>query len=66
LAATQLARYLADEATDADADDAVRTPTRVTRRHVEAFQAFMVESRSAATADPRLNCRTNHIGKASA
>jgi integrase/recombinase XerC len=52
LAATQLARYLADQVTDADvgADEAVQTPTRVTRRHVEAFQAFMVESRSAATA----------------
>jgi site-specific recombinase XerD len=48
LAAIQLARYLADQATDAER--AVQTPTRVTRRHVEAFQAFMVETRSAATA----------------
>jgi integrase/recombinase XerC len=49
LAAAQLGRYLADDS-QRDAEQAARTPTAVTRRHVEAFQAWMIETRSAATA----------------
>jgi hypothetical protein len=50
LAAAQLARYLAERAGEPDTADAARGPTAVTRRHVEAFQTWMVETRSAATA----------------
>lgn len=50
LAAAQLARYLGEHSPDPDADDAAADPTRVRRAHVEAFQAWMVETRSAATA----------------
>jgi site-specific recombinase XerD len=50
LAAAQLARYLADESPDPDADDAAKDPTVVTKAHVEAFQAWMIETRSASTA----------------
>jgi hypothetical protein len=50
LAATQFARYLAGEACDAGTNDAVATPVAVGRQHVEAFQAWMIETRSAATA----------------
>jgi site-specific recombinase XerD len=50
LAAAQLARYIADEAGTVDGMDAAATPTKVTRRHVEAFQTWMIETRSAATA----------------
>jgi integrase/recombinase XerC len=50
LAAAQLARYLAEQPEDPDAADGARSPTAVTRRHVEAFQAWMVETRSASTA----------------
>jgi integrase/recombinase XerC len=46
LAAAQLARYLAEHSPDPDADD----PTAVTKAHVEAFQAWMIETRSASTA----------------
>lgn len=48
LAAAQLARYLAGELPQ-DAP-AVQTPAAVTRQHVEAFQTWMIETRSAATA----------------
>jgi integrase/recombinase XerC len=47
LAAVQLARYLVDHQPDGRA---VQTPTAVTRQQIEAFQAWMVETRSAATA----------------
>jgi integrase/recombinase XerC len=50
LAASQLARYLAEHAEDPDAADAARSPTAVTRRQIEAFQAWMVDTRSASTA----------------
>lgn len=50
LAAAQLARYLAEHSPDPDADDAAADPTVVTKAHVEAFQAWMVETRSASTA----------------
>ncbi|WP_412745998.1 tyrosine-type recombinase/integrase [Krasilnikovia sp. MM14-A1004] len=50
LAASQLAKYLATESPDPDADDAVKDPTVVTKAHVESFQAWMIETRSASTA----------------
>jgi hypothetical protein len=51
LAAAQPARYLAEYSPDPDADDAATDPTVVTKGHAEAFQAWMVETRSAST-DP--------------
>lgn len=50
LTATQLARYLAEHSPDPDADDAADDPCEVTKGHVEAFQAWMIDTRSAATA----------------
>src|SRR5258705_1767817 len=50
LAAAQLARYLGEYSPDPDADDAAEDPTEVTKAHVEAFQGWMIETRSAATA----------------
>jgi site-specific recombinase XerD len=50
LAASQLARYIGEEAEDLAAAAAARSPTAVTRRHVEAFQVWMVDTRSASTA----------------
>lgn len=50
LAAAQLARYLGEQSPDPEADDAAEDPAEVTRAHVEAFQAWMVETRSASTA----------------
>jgi site-specific recombinase XerD len=50
LAAAQLARYLGEHSPDPDADEAAEEPTEVTRAHVEAFQAWMIETRSASTA----------------
>jgi integrase/recombinase XerC len=50
LAAAQLARYLGEYSPDPDADDAAADPAAVTRGHVEAFQAWMIETRSASTA----------------
>jgi len=50
LAAAQLARYLGEYSPDPDADDAADDPAEVTRAHVEAFQAWMIETRSASTA----------------
>ncbi|RKT69342.1 site-specific recombinase XerD [Saccharothrix variisporea] len=51
LAVSQLARFLSTEAkVDADCVAAAGDPTEVRRGHVEAFQAWMIESRSAATA----------------
>ncbi|WP_239559655.1 phage integrase N-terminal SAM-like domain-containing protein [Micromonospora luteifusca] len=50
LAAAQLARYLAEHSPDPDAADAAEDPTEVTRGHAEAFQAWMIETRSASTA----------------
>jgi site-specific recombinase XerD len=50
LAAAQLGRYLADDGHQDEVGEAAATPTAVTRRHVEAFQAWMVQTRSASTA----------------
>ncbi|WP_410814825.1 tyrosine-type recombinase/integrase [Micromonospora sp. 067-2] len=50
LAAAQLGRYLNDDAHQDEAGDIADTPTAVTRRHIEAFQAWMVQTRSASTA----------------
>jgi hypothetical protein len=50
LAAAQLARYLAEHSPDPDADDAAADPAQVRRAHVESFQAWMIETRSASTA----------------
>jgi integrase/recombinase XerC len=50
LAAAQLARYLREYSPDPEADDAAADPTEVTRAHVEAFQAWMIQTRSASTA----------------
>ncbi|MBQ1076655.1 tyrosine-type recombinase/integrase [Micromonospora sp. C31] len=50
LAAAQLGRYLGESSPDPDADDAADDPCAVTRAHVEAFQAWMIDTRSASTA----------------
>jgi site-specific recombinase XerD len=50
LAAAQLGRYLGEYSPDPDADAAAEDPCQVTRAHVEAFQAWMIETRSASTA----------------
>ncbi|GLZ32278.1 hypothetical protein Lesp02_44660 [Lentzea sp. NBRC 105346] len=50
LAAAQLARYLGEYSPDPDADDAAADPCSVTRAHIEFFQAWMIETRSGATA----------------
>src|SRR4051812_8258624 len=50
LAAAQLGRYLGECSPDPDADAAADDPVEVTRAHVEAFQAWMIETRSASTA----------------
>jgi site-specific recombinase XerD len=50
LAASQLARYLAECCSDVHAVDAAGDPAEVRKEHIEAFQAWMVETRSAATA----------------
>ena len=47
LAVAQLGRYLVGEP---ETREAARTPTGVSRQHIEAFQAWMIETRSAATA----------------
>jgi integrase/recombinase XerC len=48
--AAQLAKYLAAESPDPDADDAAQDPSLVTKAHIESFQAWMIETRSASTA----------------
>jgi integrase/recombinase XerC len=50
LAAAQLGRYLAEYSPDPDADDAAEDPSAVSRAHVEAFQAWMIATRSPSTA----------------
>jgi site-specific recombinase XerD len=50
LAAAQLARYLAANVGGSCSPEAAQTPTAVARQDVEAFQAWMIETRSAATA----------------
>jgi integrase/recombinase XerC len=46
----QLARYVAEQAGGPDSEGPAQTPGAVTRQHIEAFQAWMIETRSAATA----------------
>ncbi|GLY70824.1 phage integrase N-terminal SAM-like domain-containing protein [Amycolatopsis taiwanensis] len=50
LAAAQPARYLGEYSPDPEADEAAEDPCAVTRAHVEAFQGWMIETRSASTA----------------
>lgn len=50
LAAAQLGRFLSEHSPDPDADAAAEDPVEVTRGHVEAFQTWMIETRSASTA----------------
>jgi integrase/recombinase XerC len=50
LAASQLAHYLDGQAAEIDAGEAALDPAEVTRGHVESFQAWMVQTRSASTA----------------
>lgn len=50
LAAVQLARYLGEYLPDPEAAAADDDPTEVTRAHVESFQAWMIQTRSASTA----------------
>lgn len=50
LAAAQLARYLGEYSPDPVADDSAADPCIVTRAHVEFFQGWMIETRSASTA----------------
>ena len=50
LAAGQLARYLGEYLPDPEAAAAAEDPVEVSRAHVESFQAWMIQTRSAATA----------------
>ncbi|GIE90895.1 Phage integrase, N-terminal SAM-like domain [Actinoplanes regularis] len=45
-----MGKYLAQESPDYDARDAAKDPTLVSKAHVESFQAWMIETRSASTA----------------
>jgi len=56
LAVAQLARYLAVPPPDLEAEQAAADPTDVHRGHIEAFQAWMVETRSASTALNKHKC----------
>src|SRR5437763_222581 len=50
LAVVQLGRYVGEYSPNPDADAAADGPAEVIRAHVEAFQAWMIETRSAYTA----------------
>ncbi|WP_256413770.1 tyrosine-type recombinase/integrase [Saccharopolyspora sp. ASAGF58] len=50
LAAAQLTRYLGEYSPDPEASAAAEDPAEVTKAHIEAFQSWMIETRSAATA----------------
>ena len=50
LAVAQLAKYLLGNPDSIEADEAANDPCEVRRQHVEAFQAWMIETRSPATA----------------
>src|SRR3954453_21359480 len=50
LAVAQLARYLRSEESEYAGSGAALDPTAVKKRHVEAFQVWMIETRSASTA----------------
>jgi integrase/recombinase XerC len=56
LATAQLARYLGEYSPDPDADAAATDSCAVTKAHVEAFQAWMIETRSASTALNKYKC----------
>src|SRR6266536_6051930 len=56
LAASQLARYLGGLPSELEAEDAAGDPTEVRKEHVEAFQAWMIETRSASTALNKHKC----------
>src|SRR5215218_4393957 len=56
LAAAQLARYLKVHSPDYESDAAAGDPAQVTKRHVEAFQAWVIEARSASTAPNKHKC----------
>jgi integrase len=56
LAAAQLARFLAEERVRLDAQDAAEDPVAITQAQVEEFQAWMVVTRSAATALNKHKC----------
>src|SRR3712207_41458 len=62
LAAAQLARYLADHSPDPDPAASAVDPTAVTRAHVEAFQARMIDTRSASTAVNKHKCLQQFVG----
>lgn len=50
LAAAQLGRYLGEHSPDPDADAAAGDPCAVSRARVEAFQAWVIETRSPSAA----------------
>jgi hypothetical protein len=56
LAAAELARYLGEHSPDPDADASADDPNVTTRGPVESFQAWMVDTRSAATALNKHKC----------
>ncbi|GAA1690081.1 hypothetical protein GCM10009765_44310 [Fodinicola feengrottensis] len=56
LSAAQLTGYLGEYSPYPDADDAAGDPARVTRAHVEALQAWMIQTRSASTALNKHKC----------
>src|SRR6184192_331639 len=56
LAAAQLARFLAEHSPDPDADAAADDPCAVSRAHVEYFQTWMIDTRSASTALNKHKC----------
>ncbi|MEV6601979.1 phage integrase N-terminal SAM-like domain-containing protein [Actinoplanes sp. NPDC051346] len=50
LAVAQLARFLVYDSPDPRTAEASKSPTLVTKAHVELFQVWMIETRSASTA----------------
>jgi integrase/recombinase XerC len=50
LAVAQLARYLRSDESEYQGSGAALDPSAVKKRHVEAFQSWMIETRSASTA----------------
>jgi integrase/recombinase XerC len=56
LAAAQLGRYLREHSPDPEAATAASDPTQVSRAHVESFQGWMIETRSASTALNKHKC----------
>jgi site-specific recombinase XerD len=56
LAAAQLGRYLREHSPDPEAATAAGDPTQVSRAHVESFQGWMIDTRSASTALNKHKC----------